>query len=150
MTALALDTNILLLWIVGVATGRVLGKRLKAYSDADLSILQTCIEGHDRLVVTPNVWTEVSNVWDFGIDGSARRTIQQVLSSAIQSSLEISKASREIAVDPDFDRLGLADCAWLAVLDQDTTLLTDDVALCDTAVSRGLKAVNFTRLRDFN
>jgi hypothetical protein len=149
MTALALVTNILLLWIVGAATGRVLGKRLRSYSEVDLPILQTCIEGHHRLIVTPNVWTEVSNIWDFGIDGLARRTIQQTLSDAIQSSLEIAKASREAAADPDFDRLGLTDCAWLAVLDRDTTLLTDDVALCDTALSRGLKAVNFTRLRDF-
>jgi hypothetical protein len=149
MTVLALDTNILLLWIVGVATGRVLGKRLKAYSDDDLAILQTCIDGHDRFIVTPNVWTEVSNIWDYGIDGIARRTIQQTLSDAIQLNLEFSKPSREIAADPDFDRLGLTDCAWLAVLDQTTTLITDDVALCDTAVSRGLKAVNFTRLRAF-
>ena len=149
MTALALDTNILLLWLVGAATGRVLGKRLKAYSEDDLAILQTCIEGHDRLVVTPNVWTEVSNVWHWGIEGSARRTIQQTLTDAIHSSLELSKGSSEIATDPDFGRLDLADCAWFAVLDQQTTLITDDVALCDTAISRGLKAVNFTRLRDF-
>ena len=149
MTALALDTNILLLWIVGAATGRVLGKRLKSYCDDDLTILRSCIEGHDRLIVTPNVWTEVSNVWHWGIEGSARRTIQQTLLGAIPSSLEISKPSREVAADPDFGRLDLADCAWLAVLDQDMTLLTDDVALCDTAVSRGFEAVNFTRLRDF-
>jgi hypothetical protein len=149
MTAIALDTNLLLLFIVGEATGRVAGKRLKAYTDDDLDVLRSCLQGVERLVATPNVWTEVSNLWDFGIEGDLRREIQQFLTDLIRTSLEIAVPSRDVIDDPDFERLGLTDCAWLSVLDQRITLLTGDVALCDAALSRGLKAINFTHLRNF-
>jgi hypothetical protein len=150
MTAVALDTNLLLLFVVGEATGRVTGKRLKAYTDDDLNVLQTCLQGVDRLVATPNVWTEVSNIWKFGIDGDFRREIQEFLTDLIRNTLELTTPSRDVIDDPDFDRLGLTDCVWLAVLDQQTTLLTGDVALCDAALSRGLRAINFTHLRNFD
>jgi hypothetical protein len=150
MTAVALDTNLLLLFIVGEATGRVAGKRLKAYTDDDLEVLRSCLRGVERLVATPNVWTEVSNIWDFGIEGEFRREIQQFLTDLIRNSLEIAVPSKDVIDDPDFERLGLTDCIWLSVLDRGTTLVTGDVALCDAALSRGLKAVNFTHLRNFD
>jgi hypothetical protein len=150
MTGVALDTNLLLLFIVVEATGRVTGKRLKAYSLSDFVILQDRMVGMDRFVVAPNVWTEVSNIWDFGIEGDERREIQQVMEALIRNTLEVAIPSKTVVDDPDFDRLGLTDCVWLAVLDKQTTLLTGDVALCDAALSRGLKAVNFTHLRNFD
>jgi hypothetical protein len=150
MTAVALDTNLLLLLVVGEATGRVVGKRLKAYTNEDLGLLYECLSGADRIVVTPNVWTEVSNIWDFGISGELRRDIQAALTNLIRGSLEIFKPSRDIVDDPDFERLGLADCVWLSALDKQTTFFTDDLTLCDAALSRGLKAVNFTHLRTFD
>ena len=106
--------------------------------------------GYDRILSTPNVWTEVSNIWDFGITGEWRNTIPDVMRALISNSVEIAKPSRDVIEDPDFWRLGLADCVWLSVLDRDTILLTDDVPLHDIALSRGLSATNFTRLRNFD
>lgn len=71
------------------ATGRVVGKRLKA--DNDLEVLHFSLSGYDRLVTTPNVWTEVSNILDFGIEGRWRELIEQTLPAMIQSSVEIIK-----------------------------------------------------------
>lgn len=136
--------------IAGTAAGRVVGKRLKAFTDSDLPVLQQCLAGSDRLIVTPNVWTEVCNICDFGIVGQLKQDVRVALSNLIGDTIEVYKASNEIVDDPDFRRLGLAGCVWLSVLDAETTLLTDDAALCDAALSRGLKAVNFTHLRDFD
>ena len=69
MSAVALDTNLMLLLVVGTATGRTIGKRLKNFSDEDFVVLQTCLDGVDKLIATPHVWTEVSNIWNFGIEG---------------------------------------------------------------------------------
>jgi hypothetical protein len=149
MSAVALDTNLLLLFAVGRATGGVVGKRLKSFTDDDLSVLARCLEGCDRLVVTPNVWTEVSNIWDFGIEADWRRDVTETIAQMIKSSFEVVRASKDVVDDPEFSRLGLTDCVWLSVLDNQTTLLTDDLALWSIALSRGLKAVNFTQLRNF-
>ena len=149
MTAIALDTNLLLLLVIGRATGEAAGKRLKGYDDADLDILEKCLTGCDRIVVTPNVWTEISNICGFGIEGTWLAQIQDNIVQTIHASMEIGRPSSEVTADPEFGRLGLTDCVWLAVLDAETTLLTDDLALCNTALSRGLKAVNFNHLRDF-
>ena len=67
MTAIALDTNLLLLLVVGSAVGDVVGKRLKSYTREDWVILQKYLEQSDQLIATPNVWTEVSNICTFAI-----------------------------------------------------------------------------------
>jgi tRNA G37 N-methylase TrmD len=149
MSGIALDTNLLLLLVVGQATGGAAGKRLKNFTDEDFVLLCDCIEGHDRLVATSNVWTEVSNIWDFGMEAGWRRSVATTLAETIKAAVEIILASQDVVDDPEFQRLGVADCVWLKVLDQNTTLLTDDVVLCNVAMSRGLRAVNFTHLRDF-
>jgi hypothetical protein len=150
MKAIALDANLLLLLVIGTATGKVVGKRLKSFTEDDLGLLLDCIAPCDKLVTTPNVWTEVSNLWDFGIEGEWLRSIPQTMALMIKMYTEVSIPSAQVADDPDFVGLGLADCAWLKILDQETTLLTVDVPLFEIALSRGLKAVNFTHLRKFD
>ena len=149
MTAIALDTNILLLLLVARATGQVVGKRLKAFTNDDIAILNDCLSRHDRLVTTPNVWTEISNTWSWGIEGDWRDAVFATFVDAIEGSVELVRASKDVLEDPEFGRLGLTDCVWLAVLDAETTLITDDLALYNIALSRGLTAVNFTHLREF-
>lgn len=150
MPAAALDTNLLLLFLVGSSTGQVVGKRLRAYTRDDIPVLLSCLEGQDRLITTPNVWSEVSNVWDWGVEEPRRSEVYRAMVSTIGTAVEIIRPSRDVLSDPEFPRLGLTDCVWLAVLDTETTLITDDLALCNIALSRGFRAVNFTELRDFD
>ena len=150
MTRVALDTNLLLLFVVGRATGRVLGSRLKSYSLEDYKLLASQIEPYERIVTTPHVLTELTNIYDRGIDGDLRRLVGEVIGDVIATATECFRPSRSIAVDPEFKRLGLADCAWLLLLESDTDLLTDDLVLYNVARSRGHAAINFTNLRDFN
>lgn len=150
MSAVALDTNLLLLLVIGTATGDAAGKRLKNFTSEDFQLLCDCFSDGDRLVVTPNVWTEVSNMWGFGIEADWRPRIAAQLADMIRGSIEIVRPSRDVIDDPDFARLGLTDCVWLNVLDQEMTLLTDDLALYQIALSRGLRAVNFTHLRSLD
>ena len=150
MKAIALDTNLLALYVVGSATGRAMGKRLKGYTDDDIPVLLDCIARDDRVITTPNVWTEFFNIWDWGIDDPLRSEVLQASIAMAKQSIELVRPSRDVVDDPELDRLGLSDCVWLAVLDQDTTLLTDDIALYNIALSRGLTAVNFTHLRQLD
>ena len=150
MSRIALDTNLLLLYVFGVATGGPRGKRLDRYRREDFNLLKTVVSNYDNILSTPNVWTEVSNIWDFGVGDRWRRDVPAVMSRLISKHVEIAIPSKEVVDDPDFGRLGLADCVWLAVLDADTLLLTDDLALHAIALSRGLRTTNFTHLRNFD
>ena len=150
MTAIALDTNLLLLLIVGTAIGDVVGKRLKSYSRQDWDSLQSYLVDADQLISTPNVWTEVSNICTYGIHKDWHRKVHETLASTINGAVEIVRASRVVAANPEFSRLGLTDCVWLSVLDdnRDTVLLTDDLPLYHFALSHGFKVKNFNHLRD--
>ncbi len=152
MTTIGLDTNLLLLLIIGNAIDDVVGKRLKSYTRDDWNALRTYVESADRLISTPNVWTEVSNICTFGVHGDWHRQIHESLVVAIRGSVEISHASCEVTADPVFLQLGLTDCVWLSVLndEDDVVLLTDDISLYNIALSRGFKAKNFTHLRDLD
>ena len=147
MRRVALDTNLLLLLVIGCSAGRVVGKRLKAFVDEDIAVVADFVSPFDRLITTPNVWTEFFNTWDWGIDGALRNAILEDAVATVMRSVEIARSTSDIVRDPDIGRLGLTDCTWLDVLDSSTTLLTDDVALWNTALSRGFKAVNFNHIR---
>ena len=150
MTAAALDTNVLLLLLVGQSTGRVVGKRLKNYTDEDFEVLTKWIGTYDQLVTTPNVWSEVSNIWSWGIDRNLRRHVARAVAETIRKSVEIIRPSIDIVGDEEFERLGLTDCVWLNVLDDTMVLLTDELPLYQVALSRGKRAQNFTHLRNFD
>lgn len=149
MTAIALDTNVLLLLIVGTAIGDVVGKRLKQYTRQDWDILQGYLVDTDRMIATPNVWTEVSNICTFGIHKDWHRKVRETLATTIGGAVEVVCASREVAANPEFARLGLTDCAWLSVLsdNKELVLLTDDFPLYHFALSQGFKVENFNHLR---
>ena len=152
MTGMALDTNLLMLFVIGNAIGDVVGKRLKKYTQDDWIVLRSYLERADRLISTPNVWTEVSNICTFGVRGDWEHRIRANLIVSIHGAIEIVRPSCEVIADPDFARLGLTDCVWLSVLndEDDMVLLTDDIPLYNVALSGVLNVQNFTHLRDFD
>jgi hypothetical protein len=146
----ALDANLLLLLIVGESSKDWIAghKRLGQYDPAAFDFLTQAIGGASKIVTTPNVLTEVSNLLVQGVAEPRRSVLRQGYSGFLTSaSCEIYHPSSIAAVDPEFSRLGLADCVWLGCMDDETVLLTDDLELYLAAVSRGLIAFNFTRLR---
>lgn len=146
----ALDANLLLLLVVGLIDPNVIGghKRLRQYDAAAFDLLLGAIGETDKILTTPNVLTEVSNVLDWGMFEPRRSALRQGFSNFITSAAcEIYHPSSAVAVDPDFGRLGLADCAWLGCINEEAVLFTDDLLLFNAAVSRGLIAFNFTHLR---
>ena len=144
---LALDSNLLLLLVVGRTERGLLTrhKRLRSYSEADYELLQGFIAVSNVLVTTPSALTEVSNIAD--------SEFVSLLAPAwprrwglIGAFVEVYWQSSKLG-DFSFNRLGLADCSLLAVLDDRTRLLTVDSALYLAALGRGCHAVNFNHIR---
>jgi hypothetical protein len=146
---LVLDTNLLVLLVVGSASLTYLGvhKNVKAYSVTDFRLLQGIVLSSHKIFTTPNILTETSNLArQFG--RPARDRITQLLAAMIEPLEEIYIESRVVAQRPEFERLGLTDCAILDALEPTHTLLTADLDLYLAALKQGNQAVNFNHLRE--
>jgi hypothetical protein len=147
--SVALDSNLLVLWIAGSRFPDMVGrhKRLKAYASDDLDILRRYLQGV-RIVTTPNAMTEVSNLIVYGVKEPQRSALLGALGAFCVEVEERYVATETAAALPAFTRLGVADAAWLDCVGEGVDLLTDDLALYLAAANRGLSATNFNHLRD--
>jgi hypothetical protein len=136
-SAVVLDANLLVLLVVGVASGSYIAKhkRLRAYTENDYSLLTELLSTEPIIIVTPNVVTETSNLAAH-IAEPARSHIHRVLRRLL-------KTTEERYVESIFYVLGITDAAILDVLSDGHTLLTADLDLYLEALRHGHKAVNF-------
>ena len=150
MRRIAVDTNLLLLLVVGSASRSHIArhKRLRAYSIEDFDFLLEILRNTDEIVATPNAWTEVSNLAGFGLVDPIRSEVFAALANLINKLHERYRTSSSASEEPEFARLGLTDCAWLESSGSNTILLTDDLQLYLAACHRGMNAFNFTHLRE--
>lgn len=148
MKKLALDTNLLVLLIAGLTEKHLLGrhKRLRAYSEADFDLLCGLIEGAQKVVVTPHVLAETSNLLGQDHDPTSQR-LRRTLARLVETQEELHTPCIELATNTHFNRLGVADCGLLSVLDKETILLTADLELYLVAASIHEATMNFNHLR---
>lgn len=125
-------------------------KRLDAYRVSDYTLLLSCVQRHDAVVVIPNVVAEASNLLG-QIDEATAKILRLALREQILHSFESYIPSKAATQRPEYQRLGLTDAALLQclVLDSSRTLLTADFDLYMGACLNGASAINFNHLRDF-
>jgi hypothetical protein len=146
---IVLDSNLLLLLVVGSASRRYIAshKRLRSFTEADFERLLAMLDGN-RLLLTPNTLTETSNLAALDLKHDpARSQIRMVLRRFIDAGDEIMVASRTGAAQDEFLRLGLTDSVLLSLGSPSTTLLTTDLDLYIAAGRRGQAAENFNHFR---
>ena len=147
MTSLLLDTNVLLLFLVGSKyPDRIGTKRLKAFDVAHLDKVIKICRDHRVHITLPNILTEVSNFL-----GSGQ---QQLVPDGVETLRdycgfvrEMYVPSPEVVSDPVFSRLGLTDTAILRLADEKVEVLTIDFQLHGRLIEKGVKAVNILHFR---
>jgi hypothetical protein len=146
---LLIDTNLLVLFIVGTAAKEYIAKhkKLTAFTIEDYDMLFRIISGASEVLVTPNTLTETSNLAAY-IGEPARSKVLDVLRAVSRDSQERYVPSSAAAQCNEFIRLGLADAALLEIAAKDVTLLTTDFDLYNAALKKGAKTFNFNHLRD--
>jgi hypothetical protein len=146
MANLIIDTQLLLLFVVGTTKRSYIGKhkRLQAYTEADFDLLRDAIAQHQNVVVTPNTLTETSNLLK-QIREPMRSEIFTVFGAIIQNTDEIYVESRALCGHKEFVTLGLTDAALHNLSDDRNILLTADLDLYLAAAKNG--AFNFHHLR---
>lgn len=147
---LLIDTNLLVLFVVGTAAKEYIAKhkKLTEFTVEDYDLLVKLIARASEVLVTPNTLTETSNLAAY-IGEPARSKVMDVLRTVSIDSQERYVPSSAAARRSEFIRLGLADAALLeATAAEKVTLLTADFNLYHAALAKGSQALNFNHLRD--
>jgi hypothetical protein len=147
MSRLLIDTNILLLYVVGSFDPAAISrfKRTEKFDEDDFALLTEHVGRYSVLVVTAGVLAEVSNL----LSGYLHVQVAGHIVELVDHAEEASKPAVEIMADAEFARLGFTDSTILqAAATPETTVLTDDVQLYLALLAREHNAVNFNHLRN--
>lgn len=138
-----LDTNILLLYLVGTFDQRILRtfKRTALFSENDFIILLKLLEVFEVKVTTPHILTEVSNL--FG----NRYDLNYSLQAYITIVREIFTAGEKIGKNENFVEFGMADTAILEISKDSYLVLTDDKRFYGLLINNRIDAITFDELR---
>lgn len=148
MRSVVLDTNLLLLLIVGSLDRQLIAKhkRTRKFTPDHYDTLRDFLSSYPAISVTPNVITETSNLLRQTNEETARRLLA-VLKRFLPNFAERFVASTDAAGVSGFLFLGITDAAILHSPPPDSVLLTDDLTLYVQAGRLGRTAINFTHLQ---
>lgn len=146
---LLLDANLLVLLVVGLKDRALISKhrRTQEFTVGDYDLLLGIVSNYDRILVTPNVLTEGSNLLRFSSEPVSTE-LMELLRTLIDNAEERYVPSKSAACSSDFPRLGLTDVALIETVGDDVPLLTADLDLYLAVARRYPNSVtNFSHLR---
>lgn len=137
-----IDTNILLLFIVGSLNPDLIPKvsRTANFSFQDFQIVEKTIDFFDNKITTPHILTEVSNLID-------RVEIQDAFRSYVEIVVEQFIESSRVITNEMFSKFGLTDAAILELSKDSYLVLTDDGPLLGLLENKGVDAISLNMLR---
>ncbi|MEM8641452.1 MAG: PIN domain-containing protein [Cyanobacteria bacterium P01_G01_bin.54] len=146
---IVVDTNLFLLWLVGLTNSERIEKfkRTKKYTIADYKQLRELLGLFARIVTTPHILAEVSNLANQLNDpdrGKCLSNLQVILNNGI---VEKYVLGAEISKDKKFATFGIKDCGIKYIAPQKFLVLTDDFKLKQYLEGSGIDAINFENLR---
>lgn len=152
MTDLLIDTNSLVLYILGSTNPNYLKSnrkhaRISAFDQRHYDLINGLIQTHDRLITSPNVWTEVDNLCTNYIHGDDKYTYINIMKVIINQSVEKYIETKESISDPtQFYHIGITDSIILKLAESCKTLITADSMLADFARSRSITVIDMKQI----
>jgi hypothetical protein len=146
MAANLLDTNLLLLWLVGRTDAQLVYrfKRVQSFDAGDIGLLNRLL-GDVPMVTTPHVLAEVSNfVQQAPLD--KRTLLAEAFRQFALNHLELYEEAKVLAHNKTFMMYGLAE-AGLFDLAGRHHVITVDYRLAGQIQAAGLSATNFNHVR---
>jgi len=146
---LVIDTNLLLVYLVGCIDPQLITKFNKTnsrYCVEDFKILDDLVGNFKKFVTTPNILTEVSNLGGH-LKDNAKDKFFALLAQFIQQTPEKYIQSSEISKDELFIKFGITDRGLLELARTEHLIITDDFRLCSFCIKQGFYSINFNHLR---
>jgi len=148
-----LDTNVLVLLLAANFDKQLVGgKRLEKYAVEDAELLTQYVACFDRVLTTPHILAETSNLAAQILSGKQKKEffarLFPLFCSVGKEALWQCQVSDVVIDQPIFVQLGLTDAVIAATVDANRLLLTDDLDLHLAACSKGAPSINFTHMRE--
>lgn len=144
-----IDTNLLLLCVIGVYDPRQIarfGRTADRFAPEDFETLRRVLDAFDRVITTPHVLTEVSNLMG-RLTGRVRDGCFEFFSQAITLMHEQSTPASTLRAMHAFARFGLTDTAIVDAARGSYLVLTDDLPLAAYLQGQGVDVLNFNNIR---
>jgi hypothetical protein len=136
------------LFLVGLINKRRIRefKRTRDFTVDDFNLLERLVSWFGKLVATPHVLSQVSDLTD--LSGKERGEIRRLFKLLVEEQIEESYDPSSLLVcDPVFNEHGLADSAVAKVGSRGILVLTADNNLFGELQRRNMDAVNFNHVR---
>ena len=144
-----IDANLLIGYLVGTIHPRHLAicrATTKYFGEEDFPLLDRFLAQFDRIITTPHVLTEVSNLAG-RLPDSLHTEFRLLFRVMIGRFSEQFKSSQTVSEHNDFLRFGLTDTAISMIAPSRYLVLTDDVALYGLLTKRKVDVINFNYVR---
>jgi hypothetical protein len=149
VSGVVIDTNLLLLWIIGHLDRAEISrfKRTRIFSPEDFDTLHGVLSSFRRLIVTPHVLAETSNL----LGNERGSATHEVLTSQVGALVEVHKPVTQLCEERFvFVTFGVADTALLLLAKEGLLVLTEDAKLDHLISIRRLDSLNFNQLRSLS
>ncbi|WP_248724564.1 hypothetical protein [Seonamhaeicola sp. ML3] len=144
-----IDTNSLIILLLGLIDPKLINKhkRTSIYEEQDFNDLLAFIGDFKKLVVLPNVWTEVDNLLNDFNRGHKERYVEEI-SNTIKTTTEKFLESKIATKSISFFDLGLTDSLLLELSKECELLITSDSSLSDYAIANGIQVFDVVKNRN--
>lgn len=149
-SGVVVDTNLLLLYFIGEYEQELIerwSRTADMFVSEDLETLLLLLDRFQRIVVTPHILTEVSNMLN-QLSEPARSDCLRLLSNTVQTKLTEKRQHGSIlSRDAQFHIYGISDISILDAAANSYLVLTEDLPLSDYLGRRGVDVLNFNQIR---
>lgn len=147
MKRYCLDTNVLVLLLVGKAHPDWLGRKpVSEFDQDDLRNLERILDDAKGFVTLPYILAETSNFL-FGKRSSSSPLVSGAFRNFMSVTEELPVSSHELTLSDDWQPLGLTDYAILSLIRDGAVVVTVDFALTGQLEFLGVPVINLRHKR---
>ncbi len=145
------DTNLLLLYFVGRYDPDRISrfKRTQSFNEDDFLLLVSILAFFNKIVVTPNILTEVNS-----LSNQLPDDVKPLYYAEFAQCLDVLEehyiSSSELARTNHFHRFGLTDAGIVSLVQASYLVLTDDLRLASYLQRLDIDVINFNNIRSLN
>ncbi|MDQ3259015.1 MAG: hypothetical protein M3R15_34990 [Acidobacteriota bacterium] len=145
------DTNLLLLYFVGRYDPDRISrfKRTQSFSEDDFLLLASILAFFNKIVVTPNILTEVNSLSN-QLPDDIKASYYSEFAQCLDVLEEHYISSSELARTNHFLRFGLTDAGIVSLVQGSYLVLTDDLKLASYLQRLDIDVINFNNIRSLN
>lgn len=149
-SGVVVDTNLMVLYVIGLYDMNLIERhnKTKTYTKDDFLTLYNMLGNFNRIVTTPNILTETSNLTETG-DQNFKDNFFTKFGETLNGFVEKYSSSGDLAKEKTFKKFGLADSSISKLALEGHLILTDDFRLSSFLSGQDLPVINFNHIRTY-